>query len=141
QGFKAGKREILEILGLDGAIMKGPYPGQVLTAVGIDATNGIYPVAYELVEAGTKNSWCWFLQCRQKYHFCYLTCIPQCRTRFCQRHIPENMQQGWSGKLFKESLWKCAVATTTVAFERCMNELKSLNVRAHAWLYKIPAEQ
>nr|GEV97949.1 retrovirus-related Pol polyprotein from transposon TNT 1-94 [Tanacetum cinerariifolium] len=43
-------------------------------------------------------------------------------------------------KLFKESLWKCAAATTTVAFERCMNELKRLNVRAHAWLNKIPAE-
>ncbi|GJS33644.1 hypothetical protein Tco_0532026 [Tanacetum coccineum] len=31
-------------------------------------------------------------------------------------------------------------ATTTVAFERCMNELKSLNVRAHDWLNKITVE-
>nr|GEZ67672.1 hypothetical protein [Tanacetum cinerariifolium] len=112
QGFKAGKREILE---LDRAIMKGPYPGQVLTVVGIDANNGIYPVAYELVEAETKHSWSWFLQCLVINH-AYL----DVEHRFCQRHIHENMQRGWSGKLFKESLWKCAVATTTVAFERCM---------------------
>nr|GEX73159.1 putative arfaptin homology (AH) domain/BAR domain protein [Tanacetum cinerariifolium] len=69
-GVMAGKREIL---GLDGAIMKDPYPGQVLTVVGIDANN---------------------------------------EHRFWQRHIHENMKQGWSGKLFKESLWKCAAATT-----------------------------
>nr|GEV38853.1 hypothetical protein [Tanacetum cinerariifolium] len=31
-------------------------------------------------------------------------------------------------------------ATTTVAFERCMNELKTLSVRAHDWLNKILAE-
>nr|GEV22883.1 retrovirus-related Pol polyprotein from transposon TNT 1-94 [Tanacetum cinerariifolium] len=36
--------------------------GQVLTALGIDANNGIYPAAYVLVEAKTKNSWCWFLE-------------------------------------------------------------------------------
>nr|GEV67865.1 hypothetical protein [Tanacetum cinerariifolium] len=32
-GFKAGKRDLL---GLDGRFMSGPYPGQILTAVGVD---------------------------------------------------------------------------------------------------------
>ncbi|GJX06659.1 hypothetical protein Tco_0194591 [Tanacetum coccineum] len=51
QGFKAyGK----EILGLDGCFMSGPWPGQILTAIGVDANNGIYPVAYVIVEAETK---------------------------------------------------------------------------------------
>ncbi|GKD06072.1 heat stress transcription factor B-4-like protein, partial [Tanacetum coccineum] len=59
-GFKAFKRVML---GLDGAFMKGPFPGQVLVAVGLDSNNGIYPLAYALVEAETKSSWCWFLQC------------------------------------------------------------------------------
>ncbi|GJY24286.1 hypothetical protein Tco_0397944 [Tanacetum coccineum] len=39
--FKAGKRELL---GLDEAFMKGLFPGQALSAVGIDANNGIYYV-------------------------------------------------------------------------------------------------
>ncbi|GJR69049.1 mutator type transposase [Tanacetum coccineum] len=30
-------------------------------AVGVDANNRIYPVAYALVEAESKASWCWFL--------------------------------------------------------------------------------
>ncbi|KAJ9561129.1 hypothetical protein OSB04_006289 [Centaurea solstitialis] len=37
KGFAEGKREIL---GLDGAFMKGPFPGQILTAVGMDSNNG-----------------------------------------------------------------------------------------------------
>ncbi|GJS04793.1 mutator type transposase [Tanacetum coccineum] len=58
QGFRACGREIL---GLDGCFMSGPWPGQILTAVGVDANNGIYPVAYAIVEAESKASWCWFL--------------------------------------------------------------------------------
>jgi hypothetical protein len=42
--------------------MKGPFPGQILSAVGVDSNNGIYPVAYALVEAETTNSWIWFLE-------------------------------------------------------------------------------
>ncbi|GJR22314.1 heat stress transcription factor B-4-like protein [Tanacetum coccineum] len=49
-GFRACRRDLL---GLDGAFMKGPFPGQVLAAVGLDSNNGIYPLAYALVEAGT----------------------------------------------------------------------------------------
>ncbi|GKE25516.1 hypothetical protein Tco_1440900, partial [Tanacetum coccineum] len=53
-GFKACRRELL---GLNGAFMKGPFPGQVLEAVGLDSNNEIYPLAYALVEAESKSSW------------------------------------------------------------------------------------
>nr|GEV65951.1 hypothetical protein [Tanacetum cinerariifolium] len=55
-GFRACRRDLL---GLDGAFMKGPFLGQVLVAVGLDSNNGIYLLAYALVEAKTKSSWCW----------------------------------------------------------------------------------
>ncbi|GKA31363.1 mutator type transposase [Tanacetum coccineum] len=42
-------------------ITGSPWPGQILTAVGVDANNEIYPVAYVIVEAESKASWCWFL--------------------------------------------------------------------------------
>ena len=58
KGYKAGRRDIL---GLDGAFIKGIYSGQVLTAVGVDSNNGLYPVAYATVEAESKSSWLWFL--------------------------------------------------------------------------------
>ncbi|GKD70539.1 hypothetical protein Tco_1324629 [Tanacetum coccineum] len=53
-GFRACKRDLL---GLDGAFMKGSFPGQVLVAVGLDSNNGIYLLAYALVEAETLSSW------------------------------------------------------------------------------------
>ncbi|GJY82918.1 hypothetical protein Tco_0496294 [Tanacetum coccineum] len=42
KGFKACGRDLL---GLDGAFMKGPYPGHLLTTVGLDGNNGIYQLA------------------------------------------------------------------------------------------------
>jgi hypothetical protein len=58
-GFKLSGRGVL---GVDGCFMKGPYPGQILTAVDVDANNGIYPVAFEIVEAECISSWTWFLE-------------------------------------------------------------------------------
>nr|GEW94210.1 hypothetical protein [Tanacetum cinerariifolium] len=59
-GFKAGKRDLL---GLDGCFLSGSYPGWILTAVGVDPNNEIYPVAYAIVESENKDSWKWFLEC------------------------------------------------------------------------------
>nr|GEV07721.1 hypothetical protein [Tanacetum cinerariifolium] len=60
RGFEEGGRELL---GLDGTFIRGRYPGYMLTAVGVDANNGIYPVAYGIVESGNQYSWTWFLKC------------------------------------------------------------------------------
>ncbi|GJY59861.1 heat stress transcription factor B-4-like protein [Tanacetum coccineum] len=133
-GFRACKRDLL---GLDGAYMKGPFPGQVLVAVGLDSNNGIYPLAYALVEAETKSLWCWFLQylgddidLHPNLNFTFIsdrqkgiipaikTIYPTAKHRYCLRHIHENMKD----------------------FEKCMLELKTMNPKAHEWLNKILAE-
>ncbi|XVF71656.1 hypothetical protein PTKIN_Ptkin12aG0057100 [Pterospermum kingtungense] len=57
-GFKAGCRPILS---LDGCFLKGYYGGQLLVAIGIDANDCIYPLAYAVVESENYESWCWFL--------------------------------------------------------------------------------
>jgi hypothetical protein len=56
KGYKAGR---MDILGLDGAFIKGQNSGQVLTVVGVDSNNGLYPLAYAVVEAESKSSWLW----------------------------------------------------------------------------------
>ncbi|KAK9049348.1 hypothetical protein SSX86_031684 [Deinandra increscens subsp. villosa] len=128
QGFKACKRELL---GLDGAFMKGPFPSQMLTLVGLDPNNGIYPLAYAVVEAESKDSWTWFLQCladdldlpsnanftfisdRQKGILPALaTVFPSAEHRFCLRHIHQNMKQTWRGKAYKDLIWGAATART-----------------------------
>ncbi|CAL2257743.1 unnamed protein product [Prunus armeniaca] len=35
-------------------IVKGPYPGQILTAVGVDGNNGYFPVDYVVVDIETR---------------------------------------------------------------------------------------
>ncbi|GKD75391.1 mutator type transposase [Tanacetum coccineum] len=48
---------------LDGCFLSGTYPGWILTAVGVDPNNGIYPLAYAIVESKNKDLWKWFLDC------------------------------------------------------------------------------
>jgi MuDR family transposase/MULE transposase domain len=58
-GFLAGCRRILSF---DGCYLKGRYGGQLLSAIGIDSNDCIFPIAYAVVETENTNSWHWFLQ-------------------------------------------------------------------------------
>nr|XP_027067498.1 uncharacterized protein LOC113693120 [Coffea arabica] len=60
QGFLDGCRPLI---GVDGTFLKGSVGGVLLIAVGFDANNSIYPVAYAIVEGENKESWAWFLNC------------------------------------------------------------------------------
>jgi hypothetical protein len=55
------KRGFLEgckpIIGVDGCFLKGPFKGQLLSAVGRDGNNNMYPIAFAIVEAEVKDSW------------------------------------------------------------------------------------
>ncbi|CAK8544536.1 unnamed protein product [Lathyrus sativus] len=49
------------LIGLDPYFLKGDFGGQLIGDVGKDGNNKIYPIAYAVVEAETKDSWKWFL--------------------------------------------------------------------------------
>ena len=66
--------------------------------------------------------------------------FPSAEHRYCVRHICENLNLQWRGGAYKEMLWKCAKATTTVEFNKGIEELKVYNIKAYEWLEKIPAE-
>ncbi|GJZ34240.1 mutator type transposase [Tanacetum coccineum] len=132
-GFKAGKRDLL---GLDGCFLSGPYPGQILTAVGVDPNNGIYPLAYAVVEGETKESWLWFLDCLgddlelfRNSNFTFISdrqkglipalqeTFPAAEHRYCLKHIYDNMKLQWRGEQYKDLLWRSATATTVQRIE------------------------
>ncbi|WOG86678.1 hypothetical protein DCAR_0205895 [Daucus carota subsp. sativus] len=48
KGFRAGCRPLI---GLDGCHLKGPYGGQLLSAVVADSNDGMYSIAWAVVEA------------------------------------------------------------------------------------------
>ncbi|XP_071902773.1 uncharacterized protein [Coffea arabica] len=59
QGFLDGCRPLI---GVDGTFLKGSVGGVLLIAVGFDANNSIYPVAYAIAEGENKESWAWFFK-------------------------------------------------------------------------------
>jgi len=59
RGFLAGCRPLIC---LDGCHIKTKFGGQILTAVGIDPNDCIYPIAIAVVEVESKATWKWFLQ-------------------------------------------------------------------------------
>ncbi|XP_076896644.1 uncharacterized protein LOC143549672 [Bidens hawaiensis] len=156
-GFKALNKDLL---GLDGAFMKGTFPGQMLTAVGLDSNNGTYHVCYEIVESESNNSWTWFLELLSQdleivsnSRFTFMsdrkkgllqaiqTLFPCAEHRNYLRHIHDNMKlAGYRGVLYKNMLYNCATKTTKPKFLTAMNELKEFNKDAHLWLSKIAPE-
>ena len=61
--FKAGCRPLT---GQDGCFLKGNQKGQILSAVGRDANDNMYPIAMAIVETESKDNWSWFLGCLLK---------------------------------------------------------------------------
>nr|GFA97227.1 hypothetical protein [Tanacetum cinerariifolium] len=67
-----------------------PWPGQRLTAVGVDANNEIYPVAYVIVKAESKG----LIQA-------IASMFPSTECKYCVRHIHENMKSQFKGGVYK----------------------------------------
>ena len=59
RGFLSGCRPVIC---LDGCHIKTKFGGQLLTAVGIDPNDCIFPVAMAVVEVECLASWKWFLR-------------------------------------------------------------------------------
>lgn len=59
RGMLSGCRHVL---GLDGCFLKGLVKGELLTAIGKDGNNEMFPVAWAVVEVENKESWEKFLE-------------------------------------------------------------------------------
>ncbi|KAK9019590.1 hypothetical protein V6N11_054106 [Hibiscus sabdariffa] len=59
EGFKRFCRLVIS---LDGCYLKGSFKGEILSVVGRDGNNQIFPIAWALVEVENKDTWTWFLQ-------------------------------------------------------------------------------
>ncbi|XP_057523999.1 uncharacterized protein LOC130803814 [Amaranthus tricolor] len=165
EGFIAGCRPII---GVDGAHLKGKFPGVLLTAVGKDGNNNIFPIAWAVVETENVETWTWFLNLlvedlrsvtassswvqaeveaftfmsdRQKGLVEALnSVVPECEIRFCCRHIWANFKIKFPGELFKQHFWSAARAYNKNHFDREMNVIKNISVDAYEYLAAIPAK-
>lgn len=128
RGFLAGCRPLIC---LDGCHLKTKYGGIMLTAVGIDPNDCIYPIAFAIVEVESLLTWKWFLETLKEdlgientYPWTVMTdkqkglipavgqVFPESEHRFCVRHLYSNFQQHFKGENLKNQLWACARSTT-----------------------------
>ncbi|XP_019184805.1 PREDICTED: uncharacterized protein LOC109179765 [Ipomoea nil] len=156
EASKEGYKFCRKLIGVDGCHLKTKFGGQLLTAIGIDGNDSIFPLAYAIVEGETKDSWIWFLNfiktdleiTREEEHQltfisdkqkgllpAFVEVFPYASHRFCVRHLHGNMKlAGFQGKAMKDALWTAAKATTVNSFREAMLELRKLDEEAYQWL-------
>ena len=59
EGWSRGCRRVV---GLDGCFLKGHCKGELVTAIGRDGNNQLYPIAWAVIDVENKANWLWFLQ-------------------------------------------------------------------------------
>nr|ABI34394.1 Mutator transposable element-related protein, putative [Solanum tuberosum] len=108
---------------MDGCWLKGPmYRTQLLTAVGIDGNNSIFPIAYAIVE-------------KESLIEAFNEVLPYVNHRFCARHLHNNFKRaGFGGFTLKKAFWAAAKATTVKEFDACMVRIRELDPNAVDWL-------
>lgn len=133
KGWVSGCRRII---GLDGCKIKVPIGMKLLTAVGIDADNDIYPIAFAVVENESIETWSWFLSYLapdlELGNNCRVTWIsdkenglediikrdfPRSEHRLCVLHLYNLFKRAHSQRQLKTCLWKAAKARTTLRYE------------------------
>ncbi|KAL5543211.1 hypothetical protein UlMin_010921 [Ulmus minor] len=141
KGWIEGCRPVVDV---DGCFIKVGYSGQLLSAVGLDANNSIFPVAYAVVEAENYQSWKWFLQHLvvdlEIFDSRCFTFI-NCEQRSCVRHVYANFKNKFPVLFMKQKLWAAARATTIEEFNRHMAKLKEANVLDFQWLSANPINE
>ncbi|XP_008222234.1 PREDICTED: uncharacterized protein LOC103322130 [Prunus mume] len=141
------------------ATIHGPYTGQVLTTIGVDENNGMYPVAYAVVDVESKCSWIWFLELliedlkvkngeawvfmsnKQKGLILAIeTLLPTAEHIMYVRHLYSNFRTEHAGLALKNILWAAARATTILWYEAEMDKMKKQDEEAWKWVKKRPAK-
>jgi hypothetical protein len=155
--YDACKRGFLEgcrpFICLDGCHIKTRYKGNLLTAIGIDPNDCIFPIAMGLVEVECTSSWEWFLTTltddlnitntspftimsdRQKGLInAVKKILPNLEHRHCVRHLYQNFHKKHKGETLKNDLWAIARSTNIPTWERNMEKMKADSEDTWKWV-------
>ncbi|XP_059654994.1 uncharacterized protein LOC132301784 [Cornus florida] len=150
--FEAMKRGFLEgcrpFIGFDGCFLKGPYKGQLLSVIGKDGDNGIFPIAIGVVRSEIKQSWEWFLNQLESAlgplnRFTFMSDrqkglveifedkLHSTYQRFCVKHMYENFKKKFKGTKLRDEMWNATRALTKDTFKHHMHLISQIDKEAH----------
>ncbi|GJQ90796.1 hypothetical protein Tco_0001935 [Tanacetum coccineum] len=117
--FKGVKDGWLEgcrrIISLDGCFLKHTCRGELLIAMGRDANNQMYPIAWVVVKINLD------IRLTQEH-------------RKCTRYVFANFKRKFSGVQLTKLFWKSASSTIEQIFYSNMEEMKFFNLEAYEYL-------
>nr|KAJ0198726.1 hypothetical protein LSAT_V11C600327810 [Lactuca sativa] len=144
------KRACRRVIGLDGSFLKGQCKGELLTAIGRDANNQVYLIAWAVVDVENKNNWKWFLDLvnddlglQGGKGVCVISdqhkglveaskdILPYVEHRQCARHIYANFRKVYSGVQFRNMFWAAAKSTTEGHFKFNMERIRAISSAAY----------
>ncbi|KAK2662250.1 hypothetical protein Ddye_000824 [Dipteronia dyeriana] len=137
--FHAQKIGYLEgcrpFIGLDGCNLKSPHEGILFCTIALDANCGVYPLALGVCEIECFEIWKWFVMLlhehvgmHERRTMCFMTdrqkgipgalseCWPNNISRFCGRHILQNMMSKFKIDYLKELFWHAARSSNRAEF-------------------------
>jgi len=160
-GFILGCRNIIFV---DSSHLSGPYEGTLLEAVGLDANNHLFDVAYEIVLSENNGDSEWFLsnlrEClgglqpvdmsdRNKVCMLCLRYLPS-NVKYCVRHIRENFvtvvaKYGYRKEstkdLLKEMFKRVAYAIGAAEYGFAGDELRKFKRQLVVWVERNEPER
>ncbi|KAL4554548.1 hypothetical protein LXL04_039380 [Taraxacum kok-saghyz] len=148
KGFLAGCRPYI---GLDACHLKGKFNGVLAAATSIDGNNGMFPVAYGVLESENTKSWTWFLKSLEKaigtpnglvissdmqkgLEAAITQVYPNVEHRECIRHLCSNFKKHFRGEFFTGKLWDASNTYSASEYDRLLNDIASVRPKAIAYL-------
>ena len=147
EGFVNGCRRFI---GLDGCFLKTEAKGQLLSAVGKDGNNQMFPIVWAVVEGENEDSWSWFIQHllhnlnisdsngwtimsdQQKgLANAVASLLPYAEHRNCVVHILANWRKkGHSTETLRNMFCKTVKCTDPEEFQCSLREMASMSAEA-----------
>ncbi|RHN64458.1 putative transcription factor interactor and regulator CCHC(Zn) family [Medicago truncatula] len=160
-GFRQACRPLIF---LDSILLNSKYQGELLAATSVDGNDGIFPVAFAVVDAETEDNWHWFLQelksalsTSEQITFVadfqnglkksLSEIFENCYHGYCLRHLADKLNKDLKGQLSHEArrfmvndFYAAAYASKLEIFERSIENIKGISPEAYNWVIQSEPE-
>lgn len=160
-GFQLGCRPLIF---LDSTTLNSKYQGILLSATAADADDGIFPVAFGVVDAENEDNWTWFLRelksavstsgqltfvsdFQNGLKRALADVFDKCYHSYCLRHLADKLNRDLKGQFSHEArrfmindFYAAAYAPRLEDFQRSAENIKGISPEAYNWVIQSEPE-